>query len=256
MVPGKEQGFVEKVEGCALPSGIERYARLVEERPGLFTQSPVVPLVLDAAELAQFERETGRKMGVAYESPWHLLVVDLAVDPSTGRRFPYERVLPASEGVPVVAIPKIACGYVLLRQYRHPIRRDQFAFPRGFGENGLSGEENAAKELEEELHAKATGIELVGRVCPDSGFLGTEAAVYLCEIGGFETVESEGILNAVEFTAEEIHHLILAGAINDGFTLAAWALLSARETNGGWRSAIDIHNLCGDYSNVNRHALQ
>lgn len=208
---------------------IERYMRLAFSRPGLFSQSSSLPLVLDEAEMRRFSEEAGRKVGVVYESPWNLMVVDVVEDPLTGRRFAYERVLPASSGIPVVVIPRIEGRYVLLRQFRHALRREQFAFPRGYGQDGISGEDNACKELFEELTARAISAVYQGEVCADSGLSGSGASVYLCEVDSYSPSKSEGIASAIEFTEAEFQAAIAAGEIDDGFTLSAWALLQAKE---------------------------
>lgn len=227
------------VESSSLPASISRYLRLVEQRPGLFAQSEAIPLVLDGAEMARFSAEAGREVGVVYESPWHLMVVDVAIDAATGEPFAYERVIPASTGAPVVAIPRRGESYVLLRQYRHAIRSEQLAFPRGYGEEGLSGEENARKEVFEELGAEVLGAVPLGEVHPDSGLSSMVASVYLCDVGDLRPSDDEGILGAVELSSAEFAAEIAAGHVDDGFTLSAWALLTVlRHGPGVWTGEV------------------
>lgn len=207
----------------------ERYRRLQEERPDLFIQSDVLRIVTDEDVIAGFQQESGRVIGVAYASPWRLMLVDLVEDGS-GRRFAYERVVPAKVGGSAVVTVAVRNGYFLLvEQFCHPIRARQLGFVRGFGEPGLSAEENARKELAEELGAHVTGTNLLGTVVADSGLDGTEVAVTLCEVDSYEVrIGHEGIVGAREVAAAELWGMVAAGDVTDGFTLSALALLSAR----------------------------
>ena len=146
--------------------------------------------------LARIEELTGKEYGIAYSSSYHKMIVDpleKKQNPSDNDIYPYERLTPASEksGVVTVPIKKGMDGitrFVLIKQYRHAIRREQLCFPRGFGEkditsklvlsatdesvfNELSGEDkeemvdfyNAQKELHEEIGAVLLGSNETGK---------------------------------------------------------------------------------------------
>lgn len=204
-----------------------RYLRLLEERPEAFAPDPGLPIITDTREAAAFTARTGRPLGVLYESPYRLLVVDLVRGPCGP--FAYERILPASTGAAVVLMPLWEGRFVLLRQFRHALRAGQLAFPRGYGEDGLSPEENARKELAEELRSEAAALESLGRVTPDSGMTGTRAHVFLCRITrprpplGYEEIQG-----MVCLSPGELGERIAAGEIDDGFTLAAYGLWTAK----------------------------
>lgn len=205
----------------------ERYLQLVAERPELFTQSDELEIVLDERAAGEFEARTGRTLGVVYESPYSMMLVDLVRD-STGHEYAYERLVPAATGPAVVTVPVCDGEYVLLRQFRHSMRALQVGFPRGYGEDGLTAEENAAKELSEELGADVVSSEVVGHVVANSGVSGSRVAVVLCELGSYEPCEGhEGIVGTLAVTADQLREMVEAGQIDDGFTLAAWALLEA-----------------------------
>lgn len=203
-----------------------RYLQLMEERPEAFVQDPLLPIETDPAQVEAFTARTGREIGVLYESPYRMMVVDLVRGPRG--LFAYERILPASRGESVVTVPVWEGKLVLLEQFRHAPRRLQTAFPRGFGEDGLTAEENARKELREELRAEVLALRPLGRILPDSGLTGGETRVLLCRITrpgpemGYEEIHGLRCL-----TAEELEREIAAGRIDDGFTLAAWALCRA-----------------------------
>ena len=143
--------------------------------------------------------------------------------------FAYERILPASTGAAVVALPLWEGRFILLRQFRHALRDSQLAFPRGYGEDGLSPEENVRKELAEELQTEAVVLENLGQIAPDSGMTGARAQVFLCRVAQPNIpVGYEEIQGMVSLTPEELEEKIASGEIDDGFTLAAYGLWVAK----------------------------
>ncbi|MBE6908828.1 MAG: NUDIX domain-containing protein [Ruminococcaceae bacterium] len=210
-----------------------RYLELREARPSAF-RSGALEIVTDPRLVDDFFKTTGKQLGVLYESPYHLLVVDLVRRSADGVEagdllFPYERLLPAAESGAVVAVPMYQGRFVLLRQYRHALREEMLAFPRGFGEKGLSGEENLRKELREEIGTAEVGnIRFLGTVAADSGILATKAEVFLCDVSRPRIEKGYEGIAALELLSEsELSELIGTGKIADGFTLAAFALYAA-----------------------------
>ncbi|MEE3450845.1 MAG: NUDIX domain-containing protein [Acutalibacteraceae bacterium] len=181
--------------------------------------------------MKQFCQKTGRTIGVVYRSNYNLMVVDLVRD-AQGNVFAYERVMPAVEKGAVVTVPIYDGKYVLLQQYRHAIRQEQYAYPRGFGEEGLTAEQNAVKEIAEELGAEVISTEAVGSVIADSGLRGGYAEVIVCELKSFELKKDyEGIKELILLSENELQEWLVNGKINDGFTLSAIALLGAKRTD-------------------------
>ena len=207
----------------------ESYMRLTRERPEDFRQDERLAIILDRKTVEEYANRTGKRMGVVYSSPYHIMVVDLVRSPD-GVCFAYERLLPAVPKGAVVTIPVKGNQYVLLKQFRHSMRGEQYAFPRGFAEDGLSIEENAAKELQEELGAHLLSAKTLGTLVADSGVAGNSVAVVLCEIDTVSLQKGyEGIQNVILLSEAELRKWILSGNINDGFTLSAFALLEAQK---------------------------
>ena len=205
------------------------YLELVRERPELFRQDERLSIVFDEDTVKAFVAATGKPIGVAYRSPYSMMVVDLVRVPG-GEPFAYERLVPAATGSAVVTIPRYENQFVLLRQFRHAMRGEQYAFPRGFGEDGLAAEENAAKELGEELGAPVLSTERLGTIVSDSGISGNGVAVVLCRIGRPECRKNyEGIQGLTLLDEAALRSLIASGNVNDGYTLAAWTLLQTRQ---------------------------
>jgi ADP-ribose pyrophosphatase len=206
--------------------GIEwaHYLTLMEERPESFNNNGSLKIITDPRKIAAFEAATGKTIGVVYASRFHLLVVDL-VQQGDGEPFAYERLLPAVPHGAVVMLPFFNEKLVLLRQYRHALRREQLVFPRGFAEQGLSFEENAVKELTEELGCQVCSVSYCGQVVADSGVDGTSVHVYACNVQDLHIrPDYEGIQNIITVTPAELETLIHEGQIDDGFTLAGYAL--------------------------------
>lgn len=217
---------------------LKNYLQIWNERPELFIKSPYCEIVNPNTRMdviLNYEIRTGNKIGVVYKSPYYMMVVDL-IDDKNGEYHTYERLIPAVPKGGVVVIPKYQNKYILLKQFRHALREEQMAFPRGFGEIDKSGKpieeaKNALKELEEELGIKVlTEPVYLGRVAADSGIIGSKVAVFEVSISEYKLINGyEGIIDVMSYTKEEIMNAIKDGKITDGFTLAAWAMVSNDE---------------------------
>lgn len=207
-----------------------RYKELMVERPYEFTNIDGVgslSVLTDESRVLEYENTHNVTIGVVYESKYHLLLVDL-VENENGDVFTYERLLKRVATGAVVIIPQFEGKFLLLKQFRHAIRDYQLSFPRGFGEDEISVEENASKELSEELGAVANNFVKLGNVIADSGICGNSVSVYKCNVISFENdIHDEGISSVVEVSEQEFQHLINMGKITDGFTLAAYAMLKS-----------------------------
>lgn len=200
------------------------YCTLMKERPEAFCNSGIIDVITDIDKIEEFVEITGKKVGVIYRSSYNLWVVDLVK--SGDRYYTYERLLPAVEKGAVVTIPRFRGKYVLLKQYRHALRDYQYAFPRGFGEEGIAAESNVGKEIAEELGARVVKTKFLGRVVADSGCCGNLVDIYVCDITEPKIqIGYEGIQEMVAIEESELKKWIGAGKITDGFTLSAWALL-------------------------------
>ena len=181
-------------------------------------------------EILNYETKHNISIGVVYKSKYNMLVVDL-IRGKDGGYYTYERLIPTAQKGAVVVVPVYQGRFILLNQFRHAMRENQLAFPRGNGEitsNGkiISQEENALKEIQEELGAEIIGSpKQLGSVIADSGISGNPVMVYSVEIKQYkENKGYEGIQEIQLKTTEEMSHCIKNNEINDGFTLAAYML--------------------------------
>lgn len=211
--------------GAEMSAEWKDYIELKNERPELFAEGRQFQIILDEKTVRDYCDKSSRKIGLLYRSPYTMLLVDLVTDPE-GNVFPYERIIPCAPKNAVVVVPMLNDKYVLLRQFRHSMRKEQYAFPRGYGEPDLTVEENAAKEISEELGAEVLSLSLLGKIAPDSGILSSEVNAVICTVDKIEEKKDyEGILETVLLSEDEISEWIKNGKIVDGYTLASMSLL-------------------------------
>jgi ADP-ribose pyrophosphatase len=79
----------------------------------------------------------------------------------------------------VVLIPVQDDGQiVMIRQYRHPLKRDIWELPAGNVKDGESAEDAAARECEEEIGQAPARIERLGRFYPTPGYCDEEMVFF------------------------------------------------------------------------------
>ncbi|MGN1119995.1 MAG: NUDIX hydrolase, partial [Oscillospiraceae bacterium] len=139
----------------------------------LFAPSSVYPLAqVDSPEvleeLTRLEELHNYRFGMVYNSRFNTMLAD-PIRAKDGSFFPYERIVP-SAGNGVVMVTVHDGKLVLLRQYRHALRAEQYSFPRGYGEHGILSRENALKEIREEMNAQVSREPVfLGSISPDTG---------------------------------------------------------------------------------------
>jgi len=208
--------------------------------PLLFVPRVQRPIVKDFGVLESYARQRGTVLGVAATTPYVHFVVDLVSTNSangTIHYYPYLRVIPIGQlrgGTNVVIIAVIqndALGKIgdvlLLEQERHATGSNELELPRGFAEAGLSGEENALKELQEETGYVGQQAYLLGNTYTDSGLTNARVFFYYIPVTSQSSPNStpEEAINKVSLRSmDELWKQIDAGQIRDGFTLQALAL--------------------------------
>ena len=225
-----------------LKNRIEGYFGLIEKRPDLFADlDGKYPISDSRREMLLFEEEhkdkTGRnyKTGLIFDnSPFYYVVSDLITGASP---YTYSRVIYPEKTGGTVIIPLFTFNngeekFLLLENMRHPTRQKSLEFPRGFQDKGLTEDENALKELSEELSGKpgfkdsyVSKIVKLGQAFPDSGLTSSEVSFMLAEmkkeITSVNTSE-EGIKGFVMLSSKELSEKIKNGEIKDGLTQNAF----------------------------------
>lgn len=176
-----------------------------------------------------YEINNNTKLGVVYKSDYNIHIVDLIEKKDDKNEIikyhPYERILPKEFGA-VVAVAKCKGKFILLKQFRHSIRKDQYTFVRGFGEPNKTPEQNVIKELKEEIGAiDIQKPKFLGKIVADSGLYGNEVSVFTVEIDSFDfSFKKEGIKEILLCSSQELEAYISNKKINDGYTLSAYML--------------------------------
>lgn len=198
----------------------EHYEKLRAERPDLFRNEPGgIEILTDPASVSAAG-------GVLYQDPYVLLVRDPVRFPD-GSEGTYIRSLSPGREQGCAVLPLLNGDVVLIEHFRHATRSWHWEVPRGFGTAGLSDEENAAKELREEIGAVADEVIALGEVHPDSGTTGDHVSLFAARISGTGPLDkAEGIRRCLTVPFAEAEAMVGDGRITDAFTIAA--LMRAR----------------------------
>ena len=117
--------------------------------------------------------------------------------------------------------------WLLVRQYRHPARRELLEIPAGTRDGDESPEETAAREIREETGYSAATLERLGGTWMAPGFC-TEYITYFLATGlhadPLPADDDEYLSPPVRMTVAEIHAAIDRGEIEDAKTLVALML--------------------------------
>ena len=201
---------------------INRYFEIMEIFPEQFKKTAKLQIILDREQMTRFYQENGRAIGVVYESPYHLIVVDLLRSES-GKYFTYLRILsPNGSKNGVVMIPFYEDRIALLKQFRHGTRDWEWELPRGFAEKDITPLQNAEKEIEEELGTRALSVQHEGSIISDSGLSGGAVEIFSVGISGYgKLATDEGIESVKWVSILEIKRMIKSNEIRDAFTICA-----------------------------------
>jgi ADP-ribose pyrophosphatase len=217
--------------------GKSRYAQLRAARPKLFANPPGAPfeILFDSAQVVEAERQAGIRLadhglpaswgvtGVVFEDQYSLVLRD-AIRWHSGELGTYVRRVNPFGAPGVVILPRCADDLVLVRHFRHSTRRWHLEFPRGFGEAGSTPEQNARRELLEEINGIPKVLRPLGILHPDTGLAADEVHLFYAEIDEYNTGsdENEGITAIDAVSSARLAALIESGEVTDGFTIAAW----------------------------------
>ncbi len=209
------------------------YLELIKTNPQAFCNSrdkQSIRIVTDAAVIRKAEADLKKQIGIVYEDEYIRLLRDLVIFPN-GDTGTYIRIVNAKNGVGCICLAVCEDRVLFVEHFRHALRRFSLELPRGFGEDGLSPEKNAEKELFEECGISISECRALGRISADSGISSDEPCVVLVHTNSRSISFNdriEPIKNAFWLTVDEIYQAISNGTLTDGLSIAAVALAVAK----------------------------
>ena len=120
-------------------------------------------------------------------------------------------------------------GNIFLREtFRHGTRRWELETPRGRRETGMSAEDAARKEIDEELGFRIEHIQQIGEVSGDTAILASTLPVFWADLAPGRSRDhpegKEAFGRIVEVLPAELRTRICRCEIRDGYTLSALTL--------------------------------
>lgn len=220
-------------------ASLEKYFNLIEQYPRLFhnPEGEGIIRIIDNPDQIRAWQETRKEelaskgkplewadIGVLVDDPWFWVIRDLVEFPD-GRRIGYIRFVNRKSlegGVNVVIFPMQGDKVLLLKHFRHDTRQWYWEFPRGFGEPGLTVEENVRKELQEETGLLPTKLVELGRCLESDG----ETVYYFVELPNQRLVfeYGEGIAGCTLLSQSELKQWVKEGKLSDAFSIMAYML--------------------------------
>lgn len=131
-----------------------------------------------------------------------------------------------SGGKAATIICKRGNKILLQKEYSYPPNKMLFQFPGGSISNDKVPEEGANRELMEESGLKARKIKLLGKYLMDNRRSDTYMYVFLANNFEKKSLEKdfEEQIETFWLTERQVDKLIRQGGLENGFSLAAWAL--------------------------------
>jgi ADP-ribose pyrophosphatase len=226
------------LEGISMPlcdKQLAEYLALSKQRPDLFESSEgELPVLLDP-EVIQAVQSTGAqrleqqtpsdalaRVGLILDDPWFFVLRDAVEFPDGSRRL-YSRVI-SKKGHGSAVLPVLDGRIVLIRQFRHAIRRWLLEIPRGGMEPGQSSEDVARAEVKEEIGGVIDRLVPIGFVYGATHLYNTGSHLFMAELSSIGAPQlAEGITAIELVTRDEFEQLMLRGDILDGITVAAFS---------------------------------
>ena len=122
------------------------------------------------------------------------------------------------------ALPLFDDGRVaLVKQYRHPARRELLEIPAGRIEDGETPEQCAAREVEQEIGFRAGRMEKLAEFYSTPGFCEERLYVYLATelTSGSQNLDHDELIEIVYLPLDEAVRMAERGGIEDSKTIIA-----------------------------------
>lgn len=191
----------------------------------------ITRIVRDIETINDFEKKTGKLIGIINNQPFYNINLDLYYD-ANGLPFRYCNIEYNKMGAAILPILKCEKSkYVLLQyHYRQFVDKTTLEIPRGFADpNDITSKITALRELSEETGIIMENINIIelGTVFPDTGLSNAEISLFAAEIdiSILPKIQNrdgnEDIRGYRLFSISTLQSMIAENKISDSFTLAA-----------------------------------
>lgn len=220
------------------------YQDLINNNPEYFSnEDAYIEIITDTEGILNWQAQRKKQLqeknlppewgniGIVYEDPYIIVLRDLVKFPG-GRLGSYFRIINTADvngGKGIVVLPIYDKKILILKQFRHATRKWHWEIPRGFGEPNTTPEENARKEISEEIDGEISKLIDLGSYNSNTGVEGVTVELFLAQLNkvGITNID-EGIESFSLFSIDEIEEMIRRAAITDGFTIAAYTRAKLR----------------------------
>ena len=213
---------------------IEYYLEFARKHPKHFSNNAEsVRIVFDpqkiyAAEQASLLRNQalglppeGSQVGIISEDPWVTVIRD-AVEFSDGDIRLHTRTMNRNnEGVAV--LPIFENKLILIRHFRHALRKSILEIPRGAIDENATLEQTARNELLEEIEGVAGELIPLGFIYGTTNLFANGSYLFFTQLQSLGSPQLDEGVEAIErYSVKEFESLLLAGKIQETHTISAF----------------------------------
>lgn len=213
---------------------IEYYLEFARKNPKHFSNNAEsVRIIFDpqkiyAAEQASLLRNQalglppeGSQVGIISEDPWVTVIRD-AVEFSDGDIRLHTRTMNRNnEGVAV--LPIFENQLILIRHFRHALRKSILEIPRGAIDENATLEQTARNELLEEIEGVAGELIPLGFIYGTTNLFANGSYLFFTQLESLGSPQLDEGVEAIErYSVKEFESLLLAGEIQETHTISAF----------------------------------
>ncbi len=218
-------------------STLAEYLAFARAHPERFVNPPEggFMILLGRDEIREVEAQMAQKLqakrlpsewaqvGIVYQDQYGMILRDAVRFPG-GALGTYIRFIGNVDSGPSAIVLPLYHGQVLLvRRFRHATRTWHLEIPIGIGVKGLSGEENARRELVEELGATISRLVPFGTMEEGPGLTESPAELFFAQVESYGEINThEGITEVLQVAVPEFERMMRDSEITDSFTIIAY----------------------------------
>lgn len=213
---------------------IEYYLEFARKHPNHFANNTgSVRIVFDLQKIYATEKASrirnealglpseGSQVGIISEDPWVTVIRD-AVEFSDGDIRLHTRTMNRNnEGVAV--LPFFENQIILIRHFRHALRKAILEIPRGAIDENTTIEQTARNELLEEISGLASELIPLGFIYGTTNLFANGSYLFFTKLEALGSPQLDEGVEAIErYSVKEFESLLLAGEIQETHTISAF----------------------------------